>query len=101
MYVERGVLPRVTLWDLGGSHHLACQSSQWPKEVGAWGVMFRFLKAVVHSCLARASHPGTVHFQELGKMRFTYDGEKRNQRIPDSLKDPYTIPTGFMFEFLS
>ena len=63
--------------------------------------MFWLLKAFAHSSLARASHPGTVHFQELGKIASACDGEKRNQWIPDSLKDPYTTPTGFRFEFLS
>lgn len=70
---------------------------------GSWnlGSHVLALEAFSPSSLARASHPGTVHFKELGKIESTCDGEKRNQWIPDSLKDPYATPTGFRFEFLS
>lgn len=98
----RRVLSHMTLWDSGTSHSLECHRSQWSEGVGAWGTMFWLFAASTRNSLARASPTGTVHTQELGKkVRPTCDREKRKQRIPDSLKDLHTLPTSFVFQFLS
>lgn len=82
------------LWDPGVSYCLESHRAPWPEEAGTWEIIFCLLKAFAHSSLARGHHRVTFTSRSC-------DGEKRNQRTPNSLKNLHVIVTSYTCAFLS